>query len=379
MTQKPYSLYVHAPWCILKCPYCDFNAYAINSRANRGAYVSALIDDFRQSMRLFPPRGKPPSIYFGGGTPSLISPENWAPFFQELQQQWPGIFESDCEITMEISPLVTAAQLEEMIALGVNRFSAGVQSFHDPLLRVLGREHRSEHSHHIAELTHRWPQVRWNLDIIYGLRAQNASQVRADLCYALSSAATHLSWYELTIEKNTAFARTPDVKATEEQLELLDQAGEELLNSWEHYEVSAYALQGHVSGHNLGYWLYDDYLGIGAGAHSKISLRPFRELRFYKTRNPKDYLRSQRLIYDTSGDITTDFLLSRLRLFQPLLSRELMKLPFDERHLLQNWLEQQRGSLLWEDLGPGKYALSARGQAILSDVLTQWLSYRESK
>lgn len=379
MRTPPRSLYVHAPWCLNKCPYCDFNAYALGPGVQQKAYMSALLKDFRRSMRLFPQEAPPPSIYFGGGTPSLIDPVLWRPLFQELHQKWP-LVASGCEITMEISPLAEASRLEDFIALGVNRFSAGVQSFQEPLLRLLGREHHSEHSHRIAELTQRWPQVRWNIDLIYGLRAQSPEQVAEDIRLATQSSATHLSWYELMIEQNTAFARTPEVKAPEEQLSELEHAGSALLDSWEHYEVSAYARDKHYSRHNLGYWMYEDYLGIGAGAHSKITLHPRQDLRFYKTRTPHDYQRSQRLILDKKSDPATDFLLSRLRVFRPIDPQELDILAPQERQILLHWLEQQKhSSHLWEKRADHLFMLSPTGRLFISDLLEIWLSYREAR
>lgn len=371
------SLYVHSPWCLVKCPYCDFNAYAMTKDSNKEAYIKALIADFKRSMRLFPQVNPPPSIYFGGGTPSMIEPLLWAPFFAALKAQWQTLQTSGCEITMEVSPLIQKSVLEDFIALGVNRFSVGVQSFQEPILRLLGREHRSEDSYKIAEFSSLWPSIRWNIDIMYGLRDQTYEQVEKDLTIATSSPITHLSWYELMIEPGTVFARKPEVKATEEQLEIFEQAGKAILASWEHYEVSAYAKEGHYSRHNKGYWLYEDYLGIGAGAHSKVTLKPHRELRLYKTRSPKDYIRCQRFIQDHTADPTTDFLLSRLRLFQPLQRSELSRFTQKQRYLLEGWLETQRSSDLWLHSQSEDYELTGRGQELISDLLENWLDYKK--
>lgn len=371
------SLYVHAPWCLVKCPYCDFNAYAITKESNKEAYIKALIADFKRSMRFFPQLSAPPSIYFGGGTPSMIEPALWAPFFAALKSQWPSLEHSGCEITMEVSPLIQQSVLEDFIALGVNRFSVGVQSFQEPILRLLGREHRSEDSYKIAQFAGLWPNIRWNIDIMYGLREQTYEQVEQDLIIATSSPITHLSWYELMIEPGTVFARKPEVKASEEQLEVFEKAGKSILSSWEHYEVSAYTKDGHYSRHNKGYWLYEDYLGIGAGAHSKITLKPHRELRLYKTRSPKDYTRCQRFIQDHTADPTTDFLLSRLRLFKPLDLSELSRFPEKQRKLLHAWLESQQKSGLWVNSGKEQYELTPRGRELISDLLENWLDYKK--
>lgn len=373
----PRSLYVHAPWCVVKCPYCDFNAYALKSNSPQQEYMTALIADFYRSMRLFPQPLPPPSIYFGGGTPSLMSPKLWADFFRALKTQWPELLASGCEITMEISPLVEQSVLEDLIALGINRFSAGVQSFQEPLLRLLGREHRSTDSYKIAELCRLWPQIRWNIDIIYGLKAQSAEQVQADLAVATQCGITHLSWYELMIEPGTVFARSPELKAPLEQLEELEAAGLELLTDWEQYEVSAYALHGHYSRHNMAYWMAHDYLGIGAGAHSKLTLKPYKQYRCYKTRSPKDYIRSQRFITDNTADLTTDFLISRLRLFRPIAREELRFFPHRDRMMLLSWFESQKDNPLWARVGPESFELSMRGRLLISDLLQDWLSYRQ--
>jgi oxygen-independent coproporphyrinogen-3 oxidase len=372
------SLYVHAPWCLSKCPYCDFNAYAVSSSSDKNGYITALIADFKRALRLFPQTIPPPSIYFGGGTPSLFTPQQWTPFFQAIECQWQDLYNSGCEITMEISPLVTRSFIEQMVDLGVNRFSVGLQSFDETTLKILGREHRSADSFKILDLMSRFSSIRWNVDIMYGLTHQSVQQVLSDLSIAADSGVTHLSWYELMIEPGTIFARTPQLKASEEQLMIFEESAESILAAFEHYEVSAYAKNQHYSKHNLGYWLYDDYVGIGAGAHSKITLKPAREYRFYKTRSPKDYIRSQRFIQDKTAQPLTDFLMSRLRLFRPIKRTELARFPRHQRLLLQNWLESQKNNCLWEQDLSEDFCLSLRGRSFISDIILDWMSFYET-
>lgn len=290
----PLSLYVHLPWCLKKCPYCDFNSHGIDTTANavnalpEQRYVAALLADLEASLPLIWGRSIR-SIFIGGGTPSLFSPESIAQLLSDIRARLK--LEPQCEITLEANPgTFEKDRFRAFAQAGVTRLSIGVQSFNDTHLRTLGRVHdRAQALAAVEEAAQAFET--FNLDIMYALPAQTLAQVEEDIQTALQFAPPHISIYHLTIEPNTFFAKYPPAIPEDDTAyamldritELTESAG---LNR---YEVSAYAKKGHSCQHNLNYWQFGDYLGIGAGAHSKLSFA-HRVLRQSRLRDPVRYM-----------------------------------------------------------------------------------------
>lgn len=286
----PLSLYVHIPWCVRKCPYCDFNSHE-RSEIPEQPYLQALLDDLDQDLQDVQGRAVQ-SIFFGGGTPSLMSGD----FYQQLLTQLRArlAFADDIEITLEANPgTLEQGRFEQYRQAGINRLSIGVQSFNSAHLQALGRIHSSHDALRAAEAARAAGFDNFNLDLMHGLPEQNRAQALEDLEQALALTPTHLSWYELTIEPNTAFYNSPPVQPDPDTLAETEEAGFSLLarHGFQRYEISAFALTNRAARHNLNYWQFGDYLGIGAGAHAKIT-RPEEDtiLRYQKTRQPEAYL-----------------------------------------------------------------------------------------
>lgn len=294
----PLSLYIHVPWCVRKCPYCDFNSHELNahdqsSELPETEYVDALLDDLRHDLRYVQDR-EIASIFIGGGTPSLFSAAAYERLLDGLQTSLR--FAADIEITLEANPgTAEATKFADYFRLGINRLSLGVQSF-DPLqLQKLGRIHDGDDALRAIDMAQRAGFTRLNIDIMYGLPGQNTDAAMRDLQTAVDAAPEHLSWYQLTIEPNTVFYRQPPPLPPEDALIAIQDAGLSLLaaNDFHRYEISAFARRGGESRHNLNYWCFGDYLGIGAGAHSKLTEpRKRRVLRLRKRRQPAHYLQA---------------------------------------------------------------------------------------
>lgn len=342
----PLSLYVHLPWCVQKCPYCDFNSHALDTRAgvgmDKGAgakprldalvekqYVQALLADLDFDMQSFPDVAERPivSIFFGGGTPSLMSPQGYHAFFTGLKSRLKLV--ADCEITLEANPgTVEQGKFSGYREAGINRLSMGVQSFADQQLKALGRIHSGQEAVNAVAAARKAGFDNFNLDLMHGLPEQTQSLALADIQQALDLQPTHLSWYQLTLEPNTEFYRRPPKLPEEDTLAAIQDAGSELLQQagFIHYEVSAFAQAGKQARHNLNYWRFGDYLGIGAGAHGKLSrFNSAGELvieRRWKTRQPQAYL--SRLIEGrdflagtevlTADELPIEFMMNALRL-----------------------------------------------------------------
>ncbi len=287
----PLALYIHVPWCIRKCPYCDFNSHQANNDIPEAEYVKALCFDLQQDLVLAQGR-KLTSIFFGGGTPSMLSAKAIGQILVDAEAIVG--FESDIEITLEANPgTVEQDKFSGFRAAGVNRLSIGIQSFNDQQLKLLGRVHGREEALRAVGVARQAGFDNLNLDLMHGLPQQSLADAKADLQQAIDLGPEHLSWYQLTIEQNTAFYSAPPLLPEDEVLADIQDAGVEQLaaNGYEQYEISAYARAKKRARHNLNYWQFGDYLGIGAGAHGKITF-PAREqiLRVWKTRLPKHYL-----------------------------------------------------------------------------------------
>ncbi|HEX4596988.1 MAG TPA: radical SAM family heme chaperone HemW [Burkholderiaceae bacterium] len=289
----PLSLYVHFPWCERKCPYCDFNSHARPARDSQAAelrtrYLGALREDLEAALPIV--WGRPVcSVFFGGGTPSLMTGEEVEGLLAAVRALMP--LTADCEITLEANPGTMEAQrFRDFRQAGVNRLSLGIQSFNDDHLKRLGRIHDAHQAQRAAEQAGREFE-RFNLDLMWALPGQTLAQAEQDLRRALDIAPSHLSLYQLTIEANTVFAKFPPELPDEDLAFEMQQRLEQLTGEagYQHYEVSAYAQPGRTCVHNLNYWTFGDYLGIGAGAHSKLTLRDgiVRQERFSR---PESYL-----------------------------------------------------------------------------------------
>ncbi|CAN5448979.1 radical SAM family heme chaperone HemW [soil metagenome] len=286
----PLSLYVHFPWCVRKCPYCDFNSHEIEGEIPEQQYLDALRADLEQSLPLVWGR-RVHTIFIGGGTPSLLSAAGLDRLLGDIRSRL--VVEPDAEITMEANPgTVEAARFAEYAKSGVNRISLGIQSFDDRRLAALGRIHGRDEALVAAEIAMRhFDNV--NLDMMYALPDQSIDECRSDLRSALAIGSSHLSLYHLTIEPNTVFAKftpagLPDDDSAADMQSLIED--ETAAAGFEHYEVSAYARPGRQSRHNVNYWSFGDYLGIGAGAHGKLSFAE-RVVRQARLKQPASYLR----------------------------------------------------------------------------------------
>lgn len=297
MALPPLALYIHVPWCVRKCPYCDFNSHAVGRGAElpETAYVDALLSDLDGDLAGVQGR-QIVSVFIGGGTPSLLSAEAYRRLFVGLRERL--TFAGDIEITLEANPgTLEQMRFEAYREAGINRLSIGVQSFHQGQLEALGRIHTGDEAIRAMRRAREAGFDNVNLDLMHGLPGQDVALALDDIEQALALAPTHLSWYQLTLEPNTEFFSHPPPLPDEERLWDIQDAGHALIESagFERYEISAYARSGRRARHNLNYWRFGDYLGIGAGAHGKLSwigaTGEWRIERRWKTRQPEAYLR----------------------------------------------------------------------------------------
>jgi oxygen-independent coproporphyrinogen-3 oxidase len=286
----PLGLYIHIPWCVRKCPYCDFNSHTSQNGIPEDEYVAALLADL--DLDLGDARGRElRSIFFGGGTPSLFSAAAIGTILDGTSRRIP--FARDIEITLEANPGTTEqAKFNGFRAAGVNRLSIGVQSFNPAHLQHLGRIHDRQQALAAVAQARSAGFDNINLDLMHGLPGQDIDDAAADLRSAMALAPEHLSWYQLTIEPNTEFFKRPPVLPEDDTLAAIQEHGFALLDAagYRQYEVSAFARGGREARHNLNYWQFGDYLGIGAGAHGKLTRSDGAVLRTQKTRLPRDYL-----------------------------------------------------------------------------------------
>ncbi|WP_075258179.1 radical SAM family heme chaperone HemW [Herbaspirillum camelliae] len=284
----PLSLYVHFPWCVRKCPYCDFNSHEVKDGFPEQEYLEALRLDLEQALPLIWGR-KIYSIFIGGGTPSLLSAAGLDRLLSDLRTLLP--LDADIEITMEANPgTFEADKFRSYRESGINRLSIGIQSFNSAHLQALGRIHDGGQAHKAVEIAHA-NFDNFNLDLMYALPQQTLEQARTDIQTAIDFAPPHLSLYHLTLEPNTLFAKFPPAVPDEDtSADMQDMIGELTTQAgYGNYEVSAYAQPGRRARHNLNYWQFGDYLGIGAGAHSKLSF-PHRIVRQMRYKHPQAYL-----------------------------------------------------------------------------------------
>ncbi|UCV07620.1 radical SAM family heme chaperone HemW [Dechloromonas denitrificans] len=373
----PLALYVHVPWCVQKCPYCDFNSHEAPETIPERDYVAALIADLQAALPLI--WGRPVvSVFFGGGTPSLLSPaaiDELIGAFRALAMLAP-----EAEITLEANPgTVEAAKFAGFRAAGVNRLSLGIQSFNDAHLQALGRIHGAAEAKRAAQLAgEHFPS--FNLDLMYGLPGQTLEQALSDVDSALEFAPAHLSCYQLTLEPNTRFAAFPPELPENDLCADMQEAIEARLAAagFSNYETSAFARPDKQCRHNLNYWYFGDYLGIGAGAHSKLTLHD-RVLRQMRWKHPKAYLenigRGQPVQEETqveAASLPFEFMMNALRLadgFHPALFEARTAQPL-QRILPQLRAAEAAGLL---EVGPEKIAPTLKGRRFLNVLLERFL------
>lgn len=320
----PSSLYIHTPWCVQKCHYCDFNSHAKQSSLPAAEYLAALLADFRQDVTTFGKR-RIGSIFIGGGTPSLLSADFYAGLFAEIAKLCE--LTENIEITLEANPgTVEHGLFSDYLAAGINRLSLGIQSFNNQQLQKLGRVHDAKQAHFAIESAKKAGFSNLNLDIMHSLPGQTFTESLADLKTALSFEPQHLSWYQLTIEPNTVFYKTKPPLPSDEQTYNVEEQGLAILQDlgFARYEISAYAKSEHTCQHNLNYWLFGDYFGIGAGAHGKLTdLKQRAVYRTNKYRLPKDYLNTRKAFLAnrhtvSAEDLVFEFMLNATRLEQKI-------------------------------------------------------------
>jgi len=284
------ALYVHMPWCVRKCPYCDFNSHQLKSAAPDASYIDMLIRDFDAELPRLKDR-RIDTVFFGGGTPSLFQPEDFSRLLGALRQRI--AFGHGVEITMEANPgTIERGRFAGYREAGINRVSLGAQSFAPHALEVLGRIHSADDTHRAVAELRAAKLDNFNLDLMYALPAQTLEEALRDVEIACALSPSHISYYQLTLEPGTVFHARPPQLPDEDAAWQIQTAGQQLLAEagYVQYEVSAYAREGARCRHNLNYWLFGDYLGIGAGAHGKISFAlPQRILRTVKPKQPREY------------------------------------------------------------------------------------------
>ena len=315
------ALYVHLPWCIRRCPYCDFNAHALKGALPETAYLNALKTDLQQATEhtSFPPVV---SIFFGGGTPSLFSPGAIQQILDWIDAIMP--ITSSCEITLEANPgTLETEKLSGFCQAGINRLSLGVQSFHQPSLQALGRIHTAETAYSACSTALSLDFNSVNIDLMFGLPQQTEATALKDLDRAIQTGCQHISWYELTIEPNTLFAHKPPQRPDADTRAHWTALGQKHLAAagFNQYEVSAFCQPGFICQHNTWIWSFGDYLGIGAGAHSKLT-NAKEHIRLVRYRHPTIYIdRPNKVEIQTCikpHELPFEFLLNRLRIMQPI-------------------------------------------------------------
>lgn len=376
---EPLALYVHWPWCVRKCPYCDFNSYGAPRCIPEAAYVTALTEDLAWAARAVEGR-KVSSVFFGGGTPSLMSADGFSRLMDAVRRT--VTLTEDCEISMEANPgTVEQDRFKAYAAAGVNRISLGIQSFSDENLKRLGRIHSASDALKAIEAAHEaFENI--NLDVMYALPGQTQKELETEIAAALAAATTHLSFYELTIEDGTAFGkRPPDGLPEGDAAADMGQLVHERLTTggFEHYEISGYAKSGRRCRHNRTYWTFGDYLGVGAGAHGKVTADG-EIIRTVRTANPTNYLAgAEKGVFESERRVVTDedlpfeFALNVLRLTDGVAASRWEATTGRPLSFVEPVLADLRtkGLLVPDE---GRIAVTELGRRFLSDVQEAFLS-----
>jgi putative oxygen-independent coproporphyrinogen III oxidase len=381
MKTPPLALYAHFPWCVQKCPYCDFNSYTLKEVLPEQRYIDALLRDF--DAQAAGVQGRPlVSVFLGGGTPSLFSPASITRLLDHARAQLG--FDGAIEVTLEANPgTIERGKFSEYRAAGITRVSLGAQSFDARQLKVLGRIHSADETRRAAEELHAAGLSNFNLDLMYALPGQTADETEADLREALALGPSHLSQYHLTIEPGTLFAAAPPVQPADEIVDdMLDRSLRTLQGAgFEQYEVSGYSRPGSRCVHNLNYWNFGDYLGIGAGAHGKLSdpsrelivrTQQLREPRRYLAANPADLVRKPIAV----RELPFEFAMNGFRLAQGFTDQLFEETTGLKMATLERALTPmvERGLL---ERGPGTWRTTPMGFRFLNDILVELLPVTE--
>lgn len=371
----PLSLYIHIPWCVQKCPYCDFNSHALKGGIPDLEYVDHLLSDLDTDVALTSGRTIS-TIFIGGGTPSLLTSEAMQRLLDGVRSRL--TLADDAEITMEANPgTVEAERFSAYQKAGVNRISIGVQSFSQSKLERLGRIHGPEEAKRAAKLAQDLGLRSFNLDLMHGLPDQSSDEALDDLRQAIELNPPHLSWYQLTIEPNTLFGSRPPVLPDDDALWDIYLRGHALLSEagYQQYETSAYAKPGYQCQHNLNYWRFGDYLGIGCGAHGKISFSDGRILRTVKTRHPRGYMAGKYLDkqYPVEADERPfEFFMNRFRLLEAMPRSDFTRLTGLDESVIRDKIDNalENGYLVETE---HQWQLTEKGKLFLNSLLELFL------
>lgn len=377
----PLSLYIHIPWCVQKCPYCDFNSHGLKKLGESGipetAYIQHMLDDLSQDLAYVEDR-ELHSIFIGGGTPSLFSAEGIEKLLTGVQKKIP--FSDNIEITMEANPgTLETERFQGFQKAGVTRMSLGVQSFQEEKLKALGRIHDKQQAIDAAQWVSQIGLNSFNLDLMHGLPNQTMDDALSDLKQAIALNPPHLSWYQLTIEPNTLFYSQPPVLPEDDQLWDIQERGHALLEAagYKQYEVSAYSKPDFECQHNLNYWQFGDYLGIGCGAHGKVTTPDNKIIRTTKVKHPKGYMDlSKPYLYEKNEvkaqDSLFEFMLNRLRLFSPVSFNEIeTKTNTAIKNLMPTLEEAQTKQLI--AINKSDFQLTQQGRWHLNTLLEMFM------
>ncbi len=384
MIDPSLALYVHMPWCVRKCPYCDFNSHQLKSAEPDASYIDALVRDFDLELPRLAGR-RIDTVFFGGGTPSLFQPEDFSRLLGQLRQRI--AFAADAEVTLEANPgTIERGRFSGYRDAGINRVSLGAQTFAPLALQALGRIHSAQDTHRAVAELRAAKLGNFNLDLMYALPQQTLQDALEDVRTACALEPAHISYYQLTLEPGTVFHSRPPPLPDEDAAWQIQTAGQALLADagYEQYEVSAYARQGARCRHNLNYWLFGDYLGIGAGAHGKLSLAlPQRILRTTKPKQPREYLEQVRRAAPGANigesscidpkDLPFEFMLNALRLNEGFSSRDYQQ----QTGLPLETIEVKLGAAAQRGLvtsGPEGWRPTEFGRRFLNDLQASFLA-----
>lgn len=374
MNLPPLSLYVHVPWCVQKCPYCDFNSHGQKGDIPEAEYVQHLIDDLKADLHLVQGR-KIHSIFIGGGTPSLLTGAAYTRLLNEIDNLI-GLSDN-CEITLEANPgTVETGRFKDYVKAGINRISIGVQSMQNDKLKALGRIHGADEASYAAQQASEAGLNSFNLDLMHGLPGQSLDDALSDLKQIIALSPPHISWYQLTIEPNTQFASKPPTLPQDETLWDIQEQGQALLSQagYQQYEISGYAKPGFQCQHNLNYWRFGDYLGIGCGAHGKVTDAKTGVItRTEKVKHPRGYMDIIKpYLYKSwqveQDDLAFEFFMNRFRLTEPC--------PIEDYSALTNQPLQSQQAALNKAINTGlliekdgHWQVSLKGHRFLNDLL----------
>jgi len=370
----PLSLYVHVPWCVQKCPYCDFNSHGQKGDIPEAEYVQHLIDDLKADLHLVQER-KIHSIFIGGGTPSLLTGAAYTRLLKEVDSLI-GLSDN-CEITLEANPgTVETGRFKDYVKAGINRISIGVQSMQDDKLKALGRIHGADEASYAAQQASEAGLNSFNLDLMHGLPGQSLDDALSDLKQIIALNPPHISWYQLTIEPNTQFASKPPTLPQDETLWDIQEQGQALLAQagYQQYEISGYAKPGYQCQHNLNYWRFGDYLGIGCGAHGKVTDAKTGVItRTEKVKHPRGYMDIIKpYLYKSwqveQDDLAFEFFMNRFRLIEPCPINDFNALTQQPLQSQQHALDKaiNAGLLTKTD---SHWHVTLQGQRFLNDLL----------